>query len=83
MIMEPTRFCLKMFRRFVEAAVESGWTVRKSEENATFWATKPNGTLKVVFGAQGHFTEVKFANQDIPVGAAAGLVPLLLGMQGV
>jgi hypothetical protein len=81
--MEMTRFCRTMFTRFTEAAVASGWTVCKSEENATFWATKPNGTLKVVMGAQGHFTEVKFANQDIPTGAAAGLVPLLLGMQGL
>ena len=81
--MEMTRFCRAMFARFVEAAVESGWIVCKSEENATFWATKPNGTLKVVFGEQGHLAEVKFANQDIPVGAAAGIVPLLLGMKGM
>lgn len=80
--MEMTRFCRAMFTRFVEAALESGWTVCKSEAHATFWATKPNGTLKVVMGEHGQFTEVKFANQDIPTGAAAGLVPLLLGMKG-
>jgi hypothetical protein len=83
MIMEPTRFCRKMQDRLVKAALDNGWIVREDPSGApSFQAHKDRCALKVTLGRNGNLTEVKFAGEDIPLVAAAGLVPMLFGMQG-
>jgi hypothetical protein len=74
-----TRFARQMRDRFAAAAIENGWTVNVREH--LLQATKQGNTLNLSIGEFGQFTSVKFAGQDLPTGAAAGLVPLLFDMK--